>query len=114
MALRELMPAATLELTFKNGLPKGVPSVTLATLLPMAWPALRCKERVAPVTTPGRSRQIRVRIAGQKREIEFANSRSLVSMEDTKKPVGASGLDSFDSPRRAPKITTREMMHRVP
>ncbi|MFE1432417.1 DUF5926 family protein [Streptomyces griseoaurantiacus] len=41
VALRELVPAATAELTLKDGLPQGVPSVTLATVLPMAWPALR-------------------------------------------------------------------------
>lgn len=41
VALRELVPAATVELTLKEGLPEGVPSVTLATVLPMAWPALR-------------------------------------------------------------------------
>ncbi len=41
VALRELVPAATAALTLKGGLPKGVPSVTLATVLPMAWPALR-------------------------------------------------------------------------
>ncbi len=41
VALRELVPAATVELTLKAGLPEGVPSVTLATVLPMAWPALR-------------------------------------------------------------------------
>ncbi|MFE0186953.1 DUF5926 family protein [Streptomyces sp. NPDC059008] len=41
VALRELVPAATAELTLKGGLPEGVPSVTLATVLPMAWPALR-------------------------------------------------------------------------
>jgi hypothetical protein len=41
VALRELVPAATVSLTLKNGLPEGVPSVTLATVLPMAWPALR-------------------------------------------------------------------------
>lgn len=41
VALRELVPAATVELTLKDGLPEGVPSVTLATVLPMAWPALR-------------------------------------------------------------------------
>ncbi|MFI1964530.1 DUF5926 family protein [Streptomyces pathocidini] len=41
VALRELVPAATVELHLKGGLPKGVPSVTLATVLPMAWPALR-------------------------------------------------------------------------
>src|SRR5690606_4574620 len=41
VALRELMPAATAALTLKDGLPEGVPSVTLATVLPMAWPALR-------------------------------------------------------------------------
>ncbi|CAL9493410.1 DUF5926 family protein [Streptomyces sp. enrichment culture] len=41
VALRELVPAATAELTLKDGLPEGVPSVTLATVLPMAWPALR-------------------------------------------------------------------------
>ncbi|MVO89338.1 topoisomerase II [Streptomyces sp. p1417] len=41
VALRELVPAATVELTLKEGLPDGVPSVTLATVLPMAWPALR-------------------------------------------------------------------------
>ncbi|WP_329541157.1 DUF5926 family protein [Streptomyces sp. NBC_01358] len=41
VALRELVPAATVELTLKGGLPEGVPSVTLATVLPMAWPALR-------------------------------------------------------------------------
>lgn len=35
------MPAATVALTLKDGLPEGVPSVTLATVLPMAWPALR-------------------------------------------------------------------------
>ncbi|MYW63911.1 topoisomerase II [Streptomyces sp. SID8379] len=41
VALRELVPAATVELALKDGLPEGVPSVTLATVLPMAWPALR-------------------------------------------------------------------------
>lgn len=41
VALRELVPAATAELTLTGGLPAGVPSVTLATVLPMAWPALR-------------------------------------------------------------------------
>ncbi|MGW8377846.1 DUF5926 family protein [Streptomyces sp. ODS28] len=41
VAMRELVPAATAELTLKDGLPEGVPSVTLATVLPMAWPALR-------------------------------------------------------------------------
>ncbi len=41
VAMRELVPAATAELTLKGGLPEGVPSVTLATVLPMAWPALR-------------------------------------------------------------------------
>ncbi|MFF0745745.1 DUF5926 family protein [Streptomyces sp. NPDC004111] len=41
VALRELVPAATVELSLKGGLPEGVPSVTLATVLPMAWPALR-------------------------------------------------------------------------
>ncbi|WP_037856352.1 DUF5926 family protein [Streptomyces sp. NRRL S-340] len=41
VALRELVPAATAELTLKEGLPEGVPSVRLATVLPMAWPALR-------------------------------------------------------------------------
>ncbi|MGW1223841.1 DUF5926 family protein [Streptomyces sp. NPDC001478] len=41
VALRELVPAATVELSLKGGLPDGVPSVTLATVLPMAWPALR-------------------------------------------------------------------------
>ncbi|MEV4739419.1 DUF5926 family protein [Streptomyces sp. NPDC049555] len=41
VALRELVPAATVELRLKGGLPEGVPSVTLATVLPMAWPALR-------------------------------------------------------------------------
>ncbi|WP_335932514.1 DUF5926 family protein [Streptomyces sp. PTD5-9] len=41
VALRELVPAATVELTLQGGLPEGVPSVTLATVLPMAWPALR-------------------------------------------------------------------------
>jgi hypothetical protein len=41
IALRELVPAATVPLTLKESLPDGVPSVTLATVLPMAWPALR-------------------------------------------------------------------------
>ncbi|MBD9735178.1 MULTISPECIES: DUF5926 family protein [unclassified Streptomyces] len=41
VAMRELVPAATAALTLKDGLPEGVPSVTLATVLPMAWPALR-------------------------------------------------------------------------
>ena len=43
VALRELVPAATVELTLSEqaGLPDDVPSVTLATVLPMAWPALR-------------------------------------------------------------------------
>ncbi|MEU9874660.1 DUF5926 family protein [Streptomyces phaeochromogenes] len=41
VALRELVPAATVELHLKEALPEGVPSVTLATVLPMAWPALR-------------------------------------------------------------------------
>ncbi|WP_405999797.1 DUF5926 family protein [Streptomyces sp. NBC_00829] len=41
VALRELVPAATVPLALKGGLPEGVPSVTLATVLPMAWPALR-------------------------------------------------------------------------
>ncbi|MEU7054465.1 DUF5926 family protein [Streptomyces sp. NPDC046197] len=41
VALRELVPAATVALTLRDGLPEDVPSVTLATVLPMAWPALR-------------------------------------------------------------------------
>ncbi|RII11923.1 SEC-C motif protein [Streptomyces sp. YIM 130001] len=41
VALRELVPAATVDLTLKDGLPEGVPAVTLATVLPMAWPGLR-------------------------------------------------------------------------
>lgn len=41
VALRELVPAATVELRLAEGLPEDVPSVTLATVLPMAWPALR-------------------------------------------------------------------------
>lgn len=41
VAMRELVPAATAELTLADGLPADVPSVTLATVLPMAWPALR-------------------------------------------------------------------------
>ncbi|HEY5833315.1 DUF5926 family protein [Streptomyces sp.] len=41
VALRELVPAATVPLTLKEGLPDGVPSVTLCTVLPMAWPGLR-------------------------------------------------------------------------
>ncbi|MFE4250884.1 DUF5926 family protein [Streptomyces sp. NPDC056910] len=41
IALRELVPAATVRLTLKESLPDGVPSVRLATVLPMAWPALR-------------------------------------------------------------------------
>ncbi|BBC34600.1 uncharacterized protein SGFS_058940 [Streptomyces graminofaciens] len=41
VALRELVPAATVELKLKDALPEDVPSVTLATVLPMAWPALR-------------------------------------------------------------------------
>ncbi|QKW07910.1 SEC-C domain-containing protein [Streptomyces sp. NA04227] len=40
IALRELVPAATVELTLKDR-PEEVPAVTLATVLPMAWPALR-------------------------------------------------------------------------
>jgi Family of unknown function (DUF5926)/SEC-C motif len=41
VALRELVPAATVQLALKEGLPESVPSVTLATVLPMAWPGLR-------------------------------------------------------------------------
>ncbi|GAA4657511.1 DUF5926 family protein [Streptomyces chumphonensis] len=41
VALRELVPAATVPLTLADGLPEDVPSLTLATVLPMAWPALR-------------------------------------------------------------------------
>ncbi|MEV1020136.1 DUF5926 family protein [Streptomyces sp. NPDC050264] len=41
VALRELVPAATVQLPLKDKLPDDVPSVTLATVLPMAWPALR-------------------------------------------------------------------------
>jgi hypothetical protein len=41
VALRELVPAATVPLTLKDPLPEGVPSVTLGTVLPMAWPGLR-------------------------------------------------------------------------
>jgi hypothetical protein len=41
VALRELVPAATVPLTLREPLPGSVPSVTLATVLPMAWPALR-------------------------------------------------------------------------
>ncbi|AJE84144.1 SecC domain-containing protein-containing protein [Streptomyces albus] len=40
VALRELVPAATAVLQLKEK-PADVPSVTLATVLPMAWPALR-------------------------------------------------------------------------
>ncbi|WP_328914654.1 MULTISPECIES: DUF5926 family protein [unclassified Streptomyces] len=41
VALRELVPAATVPLALKDALPEGVPSVTLGTVLPMAWPGLR-------------------------------------------------------------------------
>ncbi|GAA1088242.1 MULTISPECIES: DUF5926 family protein [Kitasatospora] len=45
VALRELVPAATVPLTLAAGVADGavgeVPSVTLATVLPLAWPALR-------------------------------------------------------------------------
>ncbi|MFG1805306.1 DUF5926 family protein [Streptomyces sp. NPDC049040] len=41
VALRELVPAATVPLTLKEPLPDGVPSVILGTVLPMAWPGLR-------------------------------------------------------------------------
>lgn len=41
VALRELVPAATVPLTLKDAPPAGVPSVTLGTVLPMAWPGLR-------------------------------------------------------------------------
>ncbi|AKG43974.1 DUF5926 family protein [Streptomyces xiamenensis] len=41
VALRELVPAATVPLTLREGLPQDVPALTLATVLPMAWPALR-------------------------------------------------------------------------
>ncbi|MCK1794722.1 SEC-C domain-containing protein [Streptomyces sp. XM4193] len=41
VAMRELVPAATASLTLRDGLPEGVPSVTLATVLPLAWPGLR-------------------------------------------------------------------------
>ncbi|MET7639322.1 DUF5926 family protein [Streptomyces sp. NPDC005438] len=41
VALRELVPAATVPLTLREPLPEGVPAVTLATVLPMAWPGLR-------------------------------------------------------------------------
>ncbi|WP_327678828.1 DUF5926 family protein [Kitasatospora sp. NBC_00458] len=45
VALRELVPAATVPLTLAEGVAATangeVPSVTLATVLPLAWPALR-------------------------------------------------------------------------
>ncbi|MFJ1705446.1 DUF5926 family protein [Kitasatospora sp. NPDC088346] len=45
VALRELVPAATVPLTLAAGVAEQaegeVPSVTLATVLPLAWPALR-------------------------------------------------------------------------
>ncbi|MBB1261665.1 DUF5926 family protein [Streptomyces alkaliterrae] len=41
VAMRELVPAATATLKLRDGLPEGVPSATLATVLPMAWPGLR-------------------------------------------------------------------------
>lgn len=41
VALRELVPAATASLTLREGLPEDVPTATLATVLPMAWPGLR-------------------------------------------------------------------------
>jgi len=45
VALRELVPAATVPLTLAAGVAEGavgeLPSVTLATVLPLAWPALR-------------------------------------------------------------------------
>ncbi|KDN84030.1 DUF5926 family protein [Kitasatospora cheerisanensis] len=45
VALRELVPAATVPLTLAAGVAEEavgeVPSVTLATVLPLAWPALR-------------------------------------------------------------------------
>ena len=45
VALRELVPAATVPLTLAAAVADGatgdVPSVTLATVLPLAWPALR-------------------------------------------------------------------------
>ncbi|GGO86465.1 DUF5926 family protein [Wenjunlia tyrosinilytica] len=41
VALRELVPAATATLTLAKGMPEDVPSLTLATVLPMAWNAIR-------------------------------------------------------------------------
>lgn len=41
VALRELVPAATVDLKLREPLPEGVPAVTMATVLPLAWPALR-------------------------------------------------------------------------
>ncbi|PLW71176.1 topoisomerase II [Streptomyces sp. SCUT-3] len=41
VAMRELVPAATATLTLAQPPGQDVPSVTLATVLPMAWPALR-------------------------------------------------------------------------
>ncbi|WP_377270238.1 DUF5926 family protein [Peterkaempfera sp. SMS 1(5)a] len=42
VALRELVPSATAPLTLRKEVAAdGAPSVTLATVLPMAWPALR-------------------------------------------------------------------------
>ena len=44
VAMRELVPAATAPLTLREGVAAAggeMPSVTLATVLPMAWPALR-------------------------------------------------------------------------
>lgn len=41
VALRELVPAATVPLSLVEEVPEDVPSITLATVLPLAWPALR-------------------------------------------------------------------------
>ena len=45
VALRELVPAATVELTLKDGLPEGVPAVRSARCC--RWPGRRCAGRTA-------------------------------------------------------------------
>lgn len=92
VALRELVPAATVELTLKDGLPDGVPSVTLATVLPMAWPALRRDDGSVLLGLQNDTAS-----GDLSRDLADTLARALTAEPGT--PVGAERAASGDGPR---------------
>ncbi|GHB55215.1 hypothetical protein GCM10010306_056390 [Streptomyces umbrinus] len=58
VALHELVQAATVELPLKDRLPEDFPSVTLATVLPMAWHGPRRDDGSRPAQRHGVSTSV--------------------------------------------------------